>query len=153
MRRSITLAAAAATILIGLGQATATTTTYTTVMYAGNSDSPDIDVSCKDFSVASTGVLSATCNYEASGSITTKSTTLDLDTVLGCDNNGNLTWQGTNFSDNSSNIGLELDSTGRDILVVATCDAGDPPEKDGKELDDGLNNKGGSLCDAGSADC
>ena len=144
MRRSITLAAVAATILIGLGQATATTT-YTTIMYAANSDSSDIDVSCKDFSVASTGVLSATCNYDNDGTISTKSTTFDLDTVLGCDSSGNLSWSDTDFSSESTGIGLELDSTGRDLWVVATCDDRDPAEQDGKELEDGLDNCTGSL--------
>ena len=119
------LAAAAATILIGIGQATATTT-YTTIMYAANSDSSDIDVSCKDFSVASTGVLSATCNYDNDGTISTKSTTLDLDTLLGCDSSGNLSWSDTDFSDNSTGIKLELDSTGRDLWVVKASRAAVP---------------------------
>ena len=48
-------------------------------MHEAQSTSSDIDVSCKEFSVASTGVLSATCNYDDSGSVATKSTTLDLD--------------------------------------------------------------------------
>ena len=118
-------------------------------MYAGNSDSSDIDVSCKEFSVASTGVLSATCNYDDDGTISTKSTTLDLDTLLGCDDSGNLSWSDTDFSDDSTGVGLELDSTGRDLWVVATCDDRDPPEKDGKALDDGLDNCDGSLGKSG----
>ena len=144
MRQPITLAAALAAIVVGLGQASATTT-YTTIMYEEGSTSADIDVSCKEFSVASNGVLSATCNYDDSGSTATKSTTLDLDTVLGCDDYGNLSWSDTDFSDDSTNIGLELDSTGRDLWVVATCGNVETPKKDGKALDDGLNNSEGSL--------
>ena len=145
MRHTITLAAALAAIISGSGQAHATTT-YTTIVYeAENSKSSDIDVACKAFSIASNGVLSATCNYDESGSVATKSTTFDLDKELGCDSSGNLSWSETDFSDDASNIGLELDSTGRDLWVVATCGNVETPKKDGKELDHGLNNKDGSL--------
>ena len=41
--------------------------------------------------------------------------------MLGCDDSGNLSWTDTDFSDDSTAIALELDSTGRDLWVVAKC--------------------------------
>ena len=145
MRLSITLAAALAATVAGIGHASATTT-YTTIMYEAGSASSDIDVSCKAFSVASTGVLSATCNYEkADKSIATKATTSDLDTVLGCDGNGNLAWAETDLPD------VVLDSTGDDYLLEADCEAwGTNTSTDDATIDlgdttSGLKNEGGAL--------
>ena len=153
MKQIITLAAAAAALLLGVGQAIATTTTFTTIMYADNSTSPDVDVSCKDLSAASTGVVSATCNYTSDGSITTNSTTIDLDSYLGCDYNGNLSWSETNFSTDGTNIAIELDSTGRDYWIVADCPKGGSTNKDGKALEDGLKNCKGVLKSENDTTC
>ena len=56
-----------------------------------------------------------------------------------------MSWAETDLTDDSTGIALERDSTGRDMWVTATCSTGASPNKDGKALDDGLNNAAGEI--------
>ena len=89
-------------------------------------------------------MLSAQCNYKptTTSDVTTKDASIDLDTTLGCDG-GVLSWDGTDFSDNSSGISVVLNSTSTNYYVVATCTGQTDPTD--RRLDLGLENSSGAF--------
>ena len=136
---------AAIGVATALACGTAQATTLTTNVYSAAQIGKDFDNTCKDVSAASDGTVSGTCNYDNNGTNDTKSASIDLDNYLGC-TSGVLEWASSNFSSVATNIGIELDSTGRDYWVVADCPAvGGGTHKDGKALEEALKNCSGDL--------
>lgn len=117
----------------------------TTNTYSASSTSKEIDKSCKDLSLdTSTAVVSGKCNYSASGGVTTKSTSWDLDNNLGC-KDGVLHKEETNVSSVATAFSCCLNSTGTAYLFGARCHYAS--NRSGMDLDDILKNDKGSLAD------
>ena len=103
-------------------------------LYDAGSTSGSICVSCKDFSVTTAGVFSATCNKATGGSgtsgqtITTHTPTLDLDDYVGCSSAKTLQWESSgDFSDeleSSTSPSMQIASSGQHVELKATCDGG-----------------------------
>ena len=153
------LAALAATLVLATPAQAVATTTYTTNLYDATSTSDDIALSCKELSVvSSTGVLSATCNYEdSSGTVTTNSTTIDLDDVFYCRKVAGrmrrlLTWGSppANAEPAPESWQAGVSSNGKDYRTDAVCPIPNSSirPRSGADLgdtSDGLENNAGSL--------
>ena len=106
------------------------TTPVTTAGYNADSTSGELHFSCKDLSISSKGALNGTCNYDDNGLVKTKSTSIDLESYVKCDNpNGNLVWGTGGFIESTSGEVIALNSTGSSYLLSATaqgnCRGGD----------------------------
>ena len=89
--------------------------------YNGSTLSSDITISCKRLDLDANGVMSGTCTYDNDAIETGfKDTTIDLDTAAGCDD-GSLSWDETDFSDDATGADITLNSTGTAYLLEATC--------------------------------
>ena len=88
---------------------TVTTNDYT----AGSTDS-DINKSCKDLDLDSTGKLTGTCNPS------TTTTSLNLESYAEC-NGGTLQWGSGGFIDDLSSADIAVSSNGKKYLLTGTC--------------------------------
>ncbi len=109
IRRRAPLAAAALLSALFAGPALAG--------YDEGSTAANITESCKDFTISDAGVLGATCNKSGG----TNATTLDLDSYIGVDSYGHLTWSGTNYSDECENEYLSYNSTTDSLYLAIEC--------------------------------
>ena len=127
----VALLAAAPVVQAG----TVTTNDYT----AGSTDS-DINKSCKDLDLDSTGKLTGTCNPS------TTATSLNLESYAQC-NGGTLEWGSGGFIDNLSGADIALSSNGKKYLLTGTCTSSTgatDTEVDNLQLDARVgNSKGG----------
>ena len=68
-------------------------------------------------------MLSGYCNAQnADGTIEHLSTSVDLDSHAGCDDNGALAWGETNISTEATEVEAGLNSLGGMYLISAKCD-------------------------------
>ena len=122
-KTALPVLAFAATLLLGLAPATTTgSSTVTTNTYSSTSTSDDVDLSCKNLAMNSSGTLSGDCN--ASGS--TNASTLDMTNNIACGASAGtstaIAWRTTqNSYFEVSEWSIVLNSTGKKYLVEAKC--------------------------------
>ena len=152
--RAAAALAAALAVLAGPTAAaaqTSTTTSVTTNTYKTGDTSADIDLSCKDLSVSSTGELSGTCNYEASDKTvqTKKSKSLGLESYVECSQtNGRLVWGSGGFVTNTGAPQSDLNTAGTAYLLAGTCGiagGANDTSVDTLQLDARIRNRSGRL--------
>ena len=91
--------------------------------YSNSAMSADIHKNCKNFSISSTGVLSADCNTyleiatQETRSYTTRKKSIDLDHYIGNDlpNQNSLRWDDTDFSNFCSGLSINVHANGVDL--------------------------------------
>ena len=130
-------------------------TTVTSNRYDALSTSSDIARSCRELSIAATGVLSAKCNKSSSGSVELHDTTIDMSDNTDCTGNAtdgySLAWAtSASFDGNVINASVSLSSTGNDYIASGQCkptgeDASPASTLDLSDTTNGLENDSGSL--------
>ena len=146
MRKSLALALVAG--LLSAAPLVQASTTVTTNDYRADSVDADLDKSCKDLDLDSTGKLTGKCNVGTSGGgVTTQDTSLALESYAEC-HGGTLQWGSGGFIANLSGADIRLSSDGKKYLLNGTCthptDATDTAVDD-LPLDEKVGNAGGSF--------
>ena len=108
--------------VLGVSPAAADSTVVTTNAYSATSTSTDVDASCKDLDMSSTGTLSGTCNTSGS----TNDSTLDMTGNIACGASAGLStaiaWRTSqNQYFKVTEWDIVLNSTGTKYLVEAKC--------------------------------
>ena len=126
--------------------------TVTTNIHDATSASDDIDVSCKDLSMDTAGTLHGTCQYEVEKpwgrELETKSTTLDLESLIVCyQRTGELGWGTGGFLDNTNDAAISLSSNGQAYVLAGVCDVagGTDTTVDTLELGGRISNDDGNF--------
>ena len=111
MRKSLSLALVAA--LPSAAPLVQASTTVTTNDYGAESVDADLDKSCKDLDLDSTGELAGKCNVRPAGGgdVTTKDISLALESYAECQD-GTLQWGSGGFIANLSGADIRLSSEG-----------------------------------------
>ena len=111
--------------------------------YTADSMSENIDKSCQDAEIGTTGMITIYCNYkDPDGETDHKENEVDIDSYAGCVE-GVPSWNGTDLSSNSSGLGITTSTNGSNYLVTAKCSTG--TAADTLKLWDKFKNSSGSL--------